>query len=376
MSSTLELAKTLISRPSISPKDEGCQDILIDRLEKLGFTIEELFFEDVTNFWATYGNTSPMVIFAGHTDVVPPGPEEKWESPPFEPTIRDGHLYGRGAADMKSSLAAMITATERFIEKNPDFKGSIGFLITSDEEAAAVNGTVKVVDYLIDQGTNIDYCIIGEASSDKVFGDTIKNGRRGSFHGKLTIHGIQAHIAYPEKGDNSIHACGKILDKLCNIKWDEGNQYFPPTSFQISNIHSGTGADNVIPGSLELMFNLRYSPEITIDQIKEKIINVLNNANIKYSIEWKLSGEPFMTSDGELTKAISNAIESATKVTPTLSTSGGTSDGRFISKMGCQVLEFGPINASIHKVNECINIEDLDKLSDIYEATLIKLLCK
>lgn len=376
MSSTLELAKSLISRPSISPKDEGCQEILIDRLEALGFNIEKLYFEDVTNFWATLGDKNPMVVFAGHTDIVPPGPLDAWDSPPFEPTLRDGHLYGRGAADMKSSLAAMITATEHFLGKNTDFNGSIGFLITSDEEALAVNGTVKVVEYLIDQGINIDYCIVGEASSCDKFGDTIKNGRRGSFHGKLTIHGTQAHIAYPEKGDNPIHACGKILDKLCTIKWDEGNEYFPPTSFQISNIHSGTGADNVIPGSLELVFNLRYSPEITVEEIKKKILSVLDNENIKYSIEWKLSGEPFMTVEGQLTEAISSAIHSVTNIMPQLSTTGGTSDGRFISKMGCQVLEFGPINGSIHKVNECINIQDLDKLSDIYEATLVNLLCE
>jgi len=376
MPKTLELAKALISRPSISPKDEGCQELLIDRLENLGFTIENLPFEDVTNFWATKGSSSPMVVFAGHTDVVPPGPEDEWHTPPFEPTVRDGHLYGRGAADMKSSLAAMITATERFVEKNPDYNGSIGFLITSDEEAVATNGTVKVVDHLIQKGTKIDYCIIGEASSETNFGDTIKNGRRGSFHGTLTINGIQAHIAYPQQGDNPIHTCGKILEKLCDIKWDEGNKYFPPTNFQISNIHSGTGADNVIPGSLELKFNLRYSPEITENEIKERITKVLDEAKINYKIEWRLSGEPFITIDGQLTNAVTTAIHSVTSVQAQLSTSGGTSDGRFIRKMGCQVLEFGPINASIHKINERINIEDLDKLSEIYEATLVNLLAK
>ncbi len=374
MSATLELASQLISKKSLSPEDAGCQDILIERLKKLGFVIEKLPFDDVSNFWATHGYSKPTLIFAGHTDVVPPGPEDKWQSPPFEPTRREGHLYGRGAADMKSSLAAMITATERFIKLHPNHKGCIAFLITSDEEALGINGTKKVVEHLLNKQTKVDYCIVGEASSDKHFGDTIKVGRRGSFHGLITIHGVQAHIAYPEKGDNPIHACGKFLDKLCNIKWDMGNKLFPPTTFQISNIHSGTGADNVIPGSLKLQFNLRYSPEISPDEIKSRITTLLDSEKIKYDIEWKLTGEPYMTLEGKLTEAVSKAIHSVSGITPVLSTIGGTSDGRFIAKLGCEVVEFGPINASIHKIDEHINMDDLEKLSQIYEQCLEYLL--
>lgn len=374
MSDTLELASLLISKKSLSPDDAGCQDIISQRLQKLGFAIEHLPFNDVSNLWATHGYSKPMVVFAGHTDVVPSGPEHQWSSPPFEPTHRDGNLYGRGAADMKSSLAAMVTATERFIKTHPNHQGCIAFLITSDEEALAINGTKKVVEHLMQKGTEIDYCIVGEASSDKVFGDTIKVGRRGSFHGELTIHGVQAHIAYPHKGENPIHRSTKFLDKLCNIVWDHGNEVFQPTSFQISNIHAGTGADNVIPGLLKLQFNLRYSPEITPDEIKSRITALLDEEKLKYDIEWKLTGEPYMTREGKLTQAVSKAIHYVTEITPTLSTTGGTSDGRFISKMGCEVIECGPINASIHKIDEHINMDDLEKLSQVYEQCLKYLL--
>lgn len=376
MSETLELASELISRPSLSPKDEGCQEIIINRLKKLGFTIEELFFEDVSNLWATHGSNSPVFVFAGHTDVVPPGPENEWESPPFEPTIRDGYLYGRGAADMKSGIAAMVTACERFISKNPNYKGGIGFLITSDEEAIAENGTKKVVEYLINEGIAVNYCIVGEASCENIFGDSIKNGRRGSINGKLTIHGIQTHIAQPETGLNAINECAKVLDTLCTLQFNDENQHFPSTCLQMSNINSGTGAENVIPGSLDLMFNLRYSPESTFESIQERIISILDSKNIKYDISWRHSGEPFLTTNGKLIEAITSAIQSITGVKPELSTLGGTSDGRFIKDMGCEVIEFGPINTTIHKVNECINTEELDKLSEVYEKTLINLLCK
>lgn len=370
MSKTLELAKQLISRQSVSPEDAGCQDILIERLEKIGFVIDKLPFADVKNFWARRGDKGPLFVFAGHTDVVPPGPTELWNNDPFTPTEVDGMLYGRGAADMKSSLAAMVTAVENFIAENPNHPGSIGFLITSDEEAAATNGTVKVVEHLQNQGIKVDYCLVGEATSDKQFGDTIKNGRRGTLSGKLKIFGTQGHIAYPHLCDNPIHRSAKIIDALVNTVWDEGNDHFSPTSFQISNIHAGTGANNVIPGELELLFNFRFSTESTAENLKNLAENIVNKHDVRFNIEWSTSGDPFLTTTATLSQALSKSITAITGINPALSTSGGTSDGRFIAKMGCEVVEFGPINNSIHKVNEHICSKDLEKLSQIYQQTL------
>lgn len=374
MSNTLELAKELISRPSVSPEDAGCQDILIERLQKIGFTVNKLPFEDVNNFWAQRGSTGPLFVFAGHTDVVPPGPLELWNTDPFTPTEIEGNLYGRGAADMKSSLAAMVTAVENFVADNPDHPGSIGFLITSDEEADAKNGTVKVVEHLMNQEVKIDYCLIGEATSDQQFGDTIKNGRRGTLSGKLTIYGTQGHIAYPHLCDNPIHNSAKVIASLTNTVWDQGNEYFSATSFQISNIHAGTGANNVIPGELEILFNFRFSTEVTANDLKKQTEDIINKHSVTFDIEWSTPGDPFLTPAAKLSDAVSSAIKKVTSINPVLSTSGGTSDGRFIAKTGCEVLEFGPINESIHKVNEHTNIIDLDNLSKTYQHCLSKIL--
>lgn len=371
---TVDLTKQLIARPSVSPDDQGCQDLLIERLQKIGFTITKLPFEDVKNVWATRGSAKPLVVFAGHTDVVPPGPLDQWHSDPFEPTIRDGNLYGRGAADMKSGLAAMITAAERFVQNNPDHEGSIAFLITSDEEAHAINGTRKVVEHLLKQNVQIDYCIIGEASSDQQFGDTIKNGRRGSLSAKLMIKGVQGHIAYPQLASNPIHNAAPFLQAICDVQWDQGNDHFPATSFQMSNIHAGTGANNVIPGELIIDFNFRYSTEVTVEQLQQRTEQVLKDQQLDYDINWHHSGDPFLTEPGKLTTALTRAIEKVSGIKAQLSTSGGTSDGRFIAKMDCQVVEFGPINASIHKINEHINVKNLLQLSLIYEQTLTNIL--
>lgn len=372
MTATLDLATQLISRASVSPEDAGCQEIMIERLEALGFQVERLPFGDVTNFWARLGHDAPLLAFAGHTDVVPAGPEQNWESPPFLPEARDGLLYGRGAADMKGSLAAMITACEDFLATGSP-SGSIGFLITSDEEGPAVNGTVKVMEWLNRRGIHIDYCIVGEPSSCTQVGDVIKIGRRGSLNGRLTIKGIQGHVAYPAMADNPIHRAMAPLKSLCDECWDHGNESFPPTSLQISNIHAGTGAVNVIPGQVLVDFNLRFSTELTVEQIKDRCREILEQHKIDYHIDWQLSGQPFLTRRGDLIKAVSAAIFEVAGRTPELSTSGGTSDGRFIAPTGTEVVELGPCNQSIHKVNEHVSIDDLETLARIYRAILERL---
>ena len=373
-SATLKLACDLIARPSITPEDAGCQDVLIERLRAIGFECETLIFGDVTNLWARRGNAGPLLAFAGHTDVVPPGPLEQWDSDPFQPEIRDGLLYGRGAADMKSSIAAMVTACERFVEQHPDHTGSIALLITSDEEAIAINGTVKVIETLEARGEKIDWALIGEPSSRSQVGDVVKNGRRGSINAKLVINGVQGHVAYPHKIDNPIHRAMPALHDLARHEWDQGNSFFPPTSFQISNINSGTGVSNVVPGHAEVLFNLRYSTEIDAHQIIETTRVILDKHELDYDINWSISGYPFLTPQGELVIAAQQAIKQHTGITTSLETSGGTSDGRFIAPTGAQVLELGPVNESIHKLNEYVNVEDLDQLSDIYQGILERLL--
>lgn len=373
-SATLKLACDLIARPSITPEDAGCQDVLIERLRAIGFECETLIFGDVTNLWARRGNAGPLLAFAGHTDVVPPGPLEQWDSDPFQPEIRDGLLYGRGAADMKSSIAAMVTACERFVEQHPDHPGSIALLITSDEEAIAINGTVKVIETLEARGEKIDWALIGEPSSRSQVGDVVKNGRRGSINAKLVINGVQGHVAYPHKIDNPIHRAMPALHDLARHEWDQGNSFFPPTSFQISNINSGTGVSNVVPGHAEVLFNLRYSTEIDAHQIIETTRVILDKHELDYDINWSISGYPFLTPQGELVIAAQQAIKQHTGITTSLETSGGTSDGRFIAPTGAQVLELGPVNESIHKLNEYVNVEDLDQLSDIYQGILERLL--
>lgn len=374
MSKTLELARDLISRASVTPEDAGCQALMQQRLQAIGFATEDLPFGEVKNFWARRGDNAPLVVFAGHTDVVPTGPLQDWTSDPFSPEIRDGLLYGRGAADMKGSLAAMVTACEAFVEAHPDHQGSIGFLITSDEEGPSINGTVKVVEHLVNNGVKIDMCLVGEPSSTKQLGDVVKNGRRGSLNGKLTVHGKQGHVAYPQLAINPIHLAAPALAELAAIEWDQGNNHFPPTSFQISNIHSGTGAENVVPGELQAMFNLRYSTELTEQQIRERVCKVLDQYGLNYDIDWRLSGEPFLTPEGELLDAAQRAIRDVAGIETELSTSGGTSDGRFIAPTGAQVLELGPVNATIHQVDECVAVEALDRLSDIYTVMLENLL--
>ena len=373
MSNTLELAKSLISKPSITPDDHGCQAIMIDRLNKIGFEIHPLKFGDVDNFWAVHGDSGPLFAFAGHTDVVPAGDENAWNTKPFEPTIKDGYLYGRGAADMKGGLASMVTATEKFIKENPNHKGRIAFLITSDEEGVAVNGTVKVMDYLKANEQNIDYCLLGEPSSTSSTGDVIKNGRRGSLNGVLKINGKQGHVAYPHLAKNPIHLVSPALDDLCNQEWDNGNDYFPATSFQISNMHSGDGVTNVIPGDAQVKFNFRYSTETNKENLQKKVHEILDLHNLDYSIEWSHSGYPFLTPKGALVSACVEAIKKTKGIDTELSTSGGTSDGRFIAQEGTQVVELGPVNASIHQINESVLVQDLDDLSEIYYQVLRKI---
>ncbi|NOI25721.1 succinyl-diaminopimelate desuccinylase [Vibrio mediterranei] len=375
-SPVLALAKDLISRESVTPKDADCQKVMIERLEKLGFEIEVMVFEDTTNFWARKGSEAPLFAFAGHTDVVPAGPREQWHTPPFEPTIIDGHLHGRGAADMKGSLACMIVAVERFIEQNPNHKGSIAFLITSDEEGPFINGTTRVVDTLMERNELIDMCIVGEPSSTLAVGDVVKNGRRGSITGDLKVKGIQGHVAYPHLANNPVHQALPALAELAATKWDEGNDFFPPTSFQIPNLHSGTGATNVIPGEFDVQFNFRFSTELTDEDIKQRVHSTLDLHGLDYELKWTLSGHPFLTDKGNLLDAVVDAVEEVNHKKPELLTTGGTSDGRFIARMGTQVVELGPVNATIHKVNECVNIADLEKLTDMYEKTLFNLLGK
>lgn len=375
LSPTLQLAFELLSRPSVTPDDEGCQALMIERLQALGFTIERLPFGDVKNFWAVRGHHGPVVAFAGHTDVVPSGPYVNWQYPPFEPCIdEEGMLCGRGAADMKGSLASMLTAVERFVTKNPAHDGRIAFLITSDEEGPAVDGTRAVVEHLRERNERLDYCIVGEPSSTKRLGDMIKNGRRGSLGATLHIKGIQGHVAYPHLARNPIHQAMPALNALVNEHWDAGNDFFPATSFQVSNLRAGTGATNVIPGDVEVVFNFRFSTEVTSDELKARTEAILAHHGLEYQIDWTLNGEPFLTAEGELVDAVIKGVEAVTGERPALSTSGGTSDGRFIATLGAQVVELGPLNDTIHKVNERVLASDLDDLSRIYEATLQALL--
>ncbi|MEL0609951.1 succinyl-diaminopimelate desuccinylase [Vibrio echinoideorum] len=375
-SPTLALAKDLISRQSVTPEDVGCQDLMIERLKALGFEIEVMVFEDTTNFWARRGTEAPLFAFAGHTDVVPAGPVELWDTKPFEPTIVDGFLHGRGAADMKGSLASMVVAVEQFIAKHPDHTGSIGFLITSDEEGPFINGTVRVVEALMARGENIDMCIVGEPSSTEYVGDVVKNGRRGSITGDLTIKGTQGHVAYPHLANNPIHSSLLAINELATTEWDKGNDYFPPTSFQIPNVSAGTGASNVIPGEFNVQFNLRFSTELNNDIIVERITAILDKYDFEYDLKWTFNGDPFLTDAGSLLDAIVDAVGHVNDVKPALLTTGGTSDGRFIARMKGQVVELGPVNATIHKVNECVKVADLEKLTDMYERTLVNLFAK
>ncbi len=376
MSKTLELAKTLIAKASITPDDNGCQELLADRLKPLGFDIETIHQNGVTNFYARKGKESPLVVFAGHTDVVPPGPLDLWDSDPFVPTEKDGKLFGRGAADMKSSLAAFITSIEDFLLQFPTHQGSIGLLITSDEEGVATDGTVRIVEMLKKRNEIIDYCIVGEPTSNNEFGDTIKNGRRGSLSAKLTVKGIQGHIAYPEKVKNPIHQIAPALDTLVKTTWDNGNEYFPETSWQVSNINGGTGATNVVPGYVEVLFNFRYSTSNTAEDLKSKVENVLKDYNLDFAIDWSHSGKPYLTEKGYLVDVLSESINHVTNITPEISTTGGTSDGRFIADICNQVVEFGPLNESIHKINEHVHLDHVNKLKQIYQKALEKILLK
>ena len=376
MTATLELARDLISRQSNTPDDAGCQELMKTRLAPLGFTFETVESSGVTNLWARKGTEAPVVCFAGHTDVVPTGPLDQWHSDPFTPTIRDGILYGRGASDMKSSLAAFVTSIEGFLDKHPDHKGSIALLITSDEEGVATDGTVKVVEMLAERGEKIDYCIVGEPTCVSEIGDTIKNGRRGSLSGKLTVKGIQGHIAYPHLVRNPIHQAAPAIAEMAATVWDEGNEYFPPTSWQISNIHGGTGATNVVPGEVEIRFNFRHSTASTKQQLKERIHEILKKHELEYELIWEEGGKPYLTPKGDLVDKISEAIKEVIGITPDVSTTGGTSDGRFIADICPQVIEFGPMNASIHKLNENIPVADIEPLQEVYQKTLEKLLAR
>jgi succinyl-diaminopimelate desuccinylase len=373
-SPVLALAKDLISRESVTPEDAGCQEVMIERLKALGFEIEVMVFDDTTNFWARRGDQAPLFTFAGHTDVVPAGKLDQWHTPPFEPTVIDDHLHGRGAADMKGSLACMVVAVERFIEQNPNHQGSISFLITSDEEGPFINGTTRVVDTLMARDEIIDMCIVGEPSSTHHVGDVVKNGRRGSLTGELSVKGIQGHVAYPHLARNPVHQAMPALTELAMTKWDEGNDYFPPTSFQIPNMNAGTGASNVIPGELEVMFNFRFSTELTHEEIQRRVHSTLDAHGLDYDLKWIINGQPFLTDTGALLDAVVQAVTDVNHTAPELLTTGGTSDGRFIAQMGAQVVELGPVNATIHKVNECVSVADLEKLTDMYQKVLENLL--
>ena len=371
--STLDLAKALIARRSLTPDDAGCQEIMIERLQKLGFKIEPMRFGNVDNFWARRGTTGPILCFAGHTDVVPTGPVAQWVSEPFTPTERDGKLYGRGAADMKTSLAAFITAIEGFVAQHPNHTGSIALLITSDEEAIAIDGTVKVVEALQARNELIDYCIVGEPTCVDKLGDTVKNGRRGSLSGQLIVKGIQGHIAYPHLAKNPIHLVAPAIAELAATEWDQGNEFFPPTTWQISNMRGGTGATNVIPGEVEILFNFRFCTASTVESLKSRVLALLDRHGLEYSIEWEYS-KPYLTGRGNLVDAISAAIKEVTGIETELSTSGGTSDGRFIADICPQVIELGPRNATIHKLNECVELDHIEPLREIYQRTLEKLI--
>ena len=374
MSQTLELTQNLMARRSVTPADEGCQEVMIGRLEAAGFRIERLRYGSVENFWATRGAGAPVFCFAGHTDVVPTGPLEEWRSDPFQPAVRDGFLFGRGAADMKSGLAAMVTATEEFVASHPKHKGSIAFLITSDEEGPSVDGTKRVIETLAARKERIDWCIVGEPSSEQAIGDTIKVGRRGSFSGRLTVHGVQGHVAYPHLAENPVHTLAPALAELTTRVWDQGTEHFQPTTFQVSNLNAGTGAPNVIPGELKARFNLRYSPVQTQDGLRDIVEGVLRKHGVRFTIEWYVSGEPFYTSPGVLSDAVGAAVFDVVGIRPKLSTGGGTSDGRFIAPLGAQVVELGVVNSTIHKVNECVRVEEIDVLHRMYFNTLRNLL--
>jgi succinyl-diaminopimelate desuccinylase len=374
MSRTLDLTKDLINRKSVTPEDAGCQELMSNILKPLGFVIEDLTFADTKNIWARRGTDEPLFCFAGHTDVVPSGPEKNWQTPPFEATEKNGFLHGRGAADMKGSLAAMLVATENFVKANPAHKGSIAFLITSDEEGPFINGTTKVIETLEARNEKITWCLVGEPSSTNKVGDIVKNGRRGSLTGDLLVKGIQGHVAYPHLARNPIHESTLALAELANTHWDEGNDSFPATSFQISNINGGTGAGNVIPGELNICFNFRFSTEVTDQQLITRVNQVLDAHKLDYEIDWTFNGQPFLTDSGKLVEATQQAIKHCTGRETMLSTAGGTSDGRFIAPTGAQVIELGPVNATIHKIDECVKMDDLDTLAEIYQDILQRLL--
>jgi succinyl-diaminopimelate desuccinylase len=374
MSQTLDLAQDLLRRASITPADEGCQAVMAARLAAAGFSIEQLRFGAVDNLWAQRGTAAPVFCFAGHTDVVPTGPTADWSSDPFKPEIRDGVLYGRGAADMKSGLAAMVTAAEEFTRAHPQHKGTVAFLITSDEEGPSIDGTRRVVQTLRERGQRIDWCLVGEPSSERVLGDTVKVGRRGSLSGRLTVHGVQGHIAYPQLAENPVHTLAPALAELTSRVWDQGTQHFQPTSFQVSNLNAGTGAPNVIPGELKARFNLRYCPLQTLEGLKATVEEILQRHKVRYTLEWYVSGEPFYTAPGKLSQAVADAVESISGIRPKLTTGGGTSDGRFIAPLGAEVVELGVISESIHKVNECVRVADIDSLHRMYVNVLRNLL--
>ena len=376
MSSTLELTRQLVAKASVTPNDAGCQPLIAEHLQAIGFEIQWLNFGNVKNLWAVKGNTRPLFVFAGHTDVVPSGPEENWRFPPFTPTEDNGQLYGRGTADMKGSVAAMVTACERFFKKYPDINGSVGFLITSDEEGPAIDGTVKVIEHLTAQQTRIDWCLVGEPSSTNQMGDVVKNGRRGSLGAELKVKGKQGHVAYPQLAKNPIHAFADAMSELTHKQWDNGNEHFPPTTFQISNIHSGTGATNVIPADIEILFNFRFSTETTAEKLQQEVEAILNQYDFEYELKWILSGQPFLTAEGELLDAARHAIKKVVGIETELSTAGGTSDGRFIAPTGAQVLELGPLNATIHQVDEHVDIQELEQLSEVYQQILVELFVK
>ena len=374
-SPTVALAMDLVSRPSVTPLDHGCQELMLARLEACGFSVERLKFDDVDNFWAVHGSDGPIFCFAGHTDVVPTGPVEQWTNLPFTPVIKDGLLFARGSADMKGSLAAMVVAAEQFVAEYPEHPGRLAFLITSDEEGIAINGTVRVVQWLEEHHIIPQWCLVGEPSSSEKCGDTIKNGRRGSLGCSMTIKGLQGHVAYPHLASNPIHLANPAINELINEVWDKGNQYFPPTSFQISNVSSGTGATNVIPGDIKMLFNFRFSTEVTEVQLRQRVEDILDKHGLNYSMEWRLSGEPFLTATGLLVDVATQCIEEVTGLKTLLSTAGGTSDGRFIAPMGTEVVELGPLNSSIHRVDEHVSIDDLEKLTKIYQKIVSQLLC-
>lgn len=371
---TLELAKALIARRSVTPEDAGCQQLIIDRLVPLGFKAEVFKCGEVVNLLIRHGTAKPLVVLAGHTDVVPAGPIEKWHSDPFEPTIRDGNLYGRGAADMKTSIAAFVIAAERFVAANPSHRGSVALLITSDEEGPSVDGTVRVVEALKARGETIDYCIVGEPSSVHVFGDTIKNGRRGSLTGRLVVHGVQGHVAYPQRAKNPVHLVAPALAEIATTEWDRGNEFFPPTTWQISNFHAGTGAQNIIPGSAQVDFNFRFSTASTPEGLKARVAEILDRHGLEYDLDWTLGGKPFLTQRGRLVETLTRAVEKVSGVTPEINCTGGTSDGRFIIDICPEVAEFGPVNRSIHKVNEAVALEEIEPLAEVYRVAVEDLL--